>query len=47
MIGFAFLIKISSKRPVFFLQKRLGYKGTSFQIYKFRTMTEEKEPIIY
>ena len=42
MIGFAFLIKISSKGPVFFLQKRLGYKGTSFQIYKFRTMTEKK-----
>lgn len=33
------LIKITSKGPIFFLQERLGKKGTRFMVYKFRTMT--------
>ena len=31
-------IKLDSKGPVFFKQKRVGYKKSFFEIYKFRTM---------
>ncbi|MEC5394551.1 exopolysaccharide biosynthesis polyprenyl glycosylphosphotransferase [Bergeyella sp. RCAD1439] len=34
----AILIKISSKGPVFFIQKRYGYKNRIFNCIKFRTM---------
>lgn len=34
------LIKLNSKGPVFFKQQRLGYKGSTFKIYKFRTMVD-------
>lgn len=34
----ALLIKITSKGPVFFIQKRTGYKGIEFDCFKFRTM---------
>lgn len=34
----ALLIKLTSKGPVFFIQKRTGYKGIEFDCYKFRTM---------
>jgi len=36
----AILIKFDSKGPIFFKQTRLGYKGTLFKIYKFRTMID-------
>jgi putative colanic acid biosynthesis UDP-glucose lipid carrier transferase len=32
------LIKLDSKGPVFFVQKRVGFLGRSFQCLKFRTM---------
>jgi len=35
------LIKIGN--PVFFKQERPGYKGKVFSIYKFRTMTDERD----
>lgn len=35
----AILIKINSKGPVFFLQKRYGYREQIFYCIKFRTMT--------
>jgi len=38
LIIIAFLIKLNSKGPVFYLQQRVGFKGKDFFIYKFRTM---------
>jgi putative colanic acid biosynthesis UDP-glucose lipid carrier transferase len=35
---FGLFIKISSKGPVFFVQKREGYKGNFFNCFKFRSM---------
>jgi exopolysaccharide biosynthesis polyprenyl glycosylphosphotransferase len=37
------LVKISSKGPVFFLQKRTGRWGENFNIIKFRTMYTDSE----
>ena len=34
----ALLIKINSRGPIFFIQKRTGYKGVEFDCFKFRTM---------
>ncbi|WP_211494260.1 MULTISPECIES: sugar transferase [unclassified Fusobacterium] len=39
----ALFIKIDSKGPVFFKQKRLGKNGKVFEIYKFRSMCEGAE----
>ena len=36
------IILLSQGRPIFFKQIRPGYKGTPFNFYKFRTMTNEK-----
>lgn len=32
------ILKLSSKGPVFFVQKRVGKNGVQFNMYKFRTM---------
>ncbi len=34
----ALLIKLTSKGPVFFIQRRTGYMGVEFKCFKFRTM---------
>lgn len=39
----AVLIKINTKGPVFFRQKRMGLNGRIFSIYKFRSMKEDAE----
>ncbi len=39
----ALLIKLESKGPVFFLQRRTGLHGKSFTCFKFRTMIVNKE----
>ncbi|MDE2579453.1 MAG: sugar transferase [Hyphomicrobiales bacterium] len=35
----AIAIRLDSKGPAFFTQKRVGFRGRVFRIYKFRTMT--------
>jgi len=39
----AILIKLTMGNPVFFCQLRPGYKEQIFTLYKFRTMTEERD----
>lgn len=41
MLLIAIAIKIESKGPVLFRQKRLGFMNQEFDIYKFRTMRRE------
>lgn len=43
MFLITFVVKIDSKGPVFFKQKRIGRNGKVFSIYKFRTMIENAE----
>jgi lipopolysaccharide/colanic/teichoic acid biosynthesis glycosyltransferase len=39
MLLIAVLVRLDSKGPAFFVQKRIGKGGQPFSIYKFRTMT--------
>jgi lipopolysaccharide/colanic/teichoic acid biosynthesis glycosyltransferase len=39
----AFLVRIKLGKPVIFSQRRPGYKNKIFTVYKFRTMTNEKD----
>ena len=39
MLLLAVLVRLDSKGPAFFVQKRIGKNGRPFSIYKFRTMT--------
>ncbi|HMO02700.1 MAG TPA: undecaprenyl-phosphate glucose phosphotransferase [Oligoflexia bacterium] len=39
----AFLIKITSRGPVFYVQERVSFDGTPFRIFKFRTMRVDAE----
>jgi undecaprenyl phosphate N,N'-diacetylbacillosamine 1-phosphate transferase len=43
MLLTAIMIAVSMGRPVYFTQCRPGYHGKIFTIYKFRTMTNEKD----
>ena len=40
----ALAIKLESKGPVFYRQKRAGYNGKGFEIIKFRSMRADAEP---
>jgi exopolysaccharide biosynthesis polyprenyl glycosylphosphotransferase len=40
----AFLIKLDSPGPVFFIQERIGLNGRRFRMYKFRTMRVDTDP---
>ncbi|MGG7058133.1 sugar transferase [Clostridium tertium] len=41
----AILIKLESKGPVIFSQKRVGLNGNEFKMYKFRSMVENAEEL--
>ncbi|MCF0190463.1 MAG: sugar transferase [Marinilabiliaceae bacterium] len=41
----ALMIKLDSKGPIFFAQKRCGLRGRKFKVYKFRTMVENAEAL--
>lgn len=43
IVFISFLIVILDGRPIFFRQERVGYKGKTFKIYKFRTMVVNAE----
>lgn len=43
MLLIAFLVKLTSRGPVFFTQERVGLDRKEFAIYKFRTMTNDAE----
>ena len=45
LVPLAVLVKLSSPGPVFFVQKRTGYRGRSFGMYKFRTMVANAEAL--
>ncbi len=44
-VAIAILITISSKGPIFFMQKRVGIRGRKFWVYKFRTMVINAEAL--
>jgi len=39
----ALAIRVTMGRPILFRQPRIGYRGRVFIIYKFRTMTDERD----
>ena len=41
-IVIAFIIKVTSKGEVFYIQKRVGKDFKEFELYKFRSMKDEK-----
>ncbi|HEX2607657.1 MAG TPA: sugar transferase [Flavisolibacter sp.] len=43
IIYIALRVRLSSKGPIFFVQERIGFKGKSFRMYKFRSMINEAE----
>lgn len=45
MIGAAILIKMSSKGPIFFKQKRMTKGGETFDMWKFRTMIVDADKL--
>ncbi|MFJ4195774.1 sugar transferase [Pseudomonas sp. NPDC089534] len=45
LLGLALAIKLTSPGPVMFVQKRTGYRGRKFGMYKFRTMVANAEEL--
>lgn len=43
MLFIALRVKLSSKGAIFYSQERIGYKGKSFTMYKFRSMVSDAE----
>lgn len=46
LVIFALLIKLDSRGPAFFIQKRLGRNGKIFNCYKLRTMVRDAEEVL-
>ena len=49
LIYIALRVRLSSKGPIFFEQERVGYRGKTFRMYKFRSMythAEENGPAL-
>jgi Undecaprenyl-phosphate glucose phosphotransferase len=44
MLIMALAIKLDSRGPVLFRQKRVGFNSNIFEVFKFRTMTHAPEP---
>jgi lipopolysaccharide/colanic/teichoic acid biosynthesis glycosyltransferase len=44
LLGVSVLVRVYHGSPVLFRQVRPGYKNRPFTVYKFRTMTEERDP---
>jgi len=47
LVIFAVLIRIDSKGPIFFRQKRVGMNGVEFDIFKFRSMYTDCDDSIH
>jgi exopolysaccharide biosynthesis polyprenyl glycosylphosphotransferase len=45
LIGISLMIKITSRGPVIFKQKRVGLRGRLFSLFKFRTMIADAEKL--
>ncbi|MCB0332437.1 MAG: undecaprenyl-phosphate glucose phosphotransferase [Bdellovibrionales bacterium] len=43
MFLISLLVKLTSRGPIFYAQERVSFDGSSFQIYKFRTMFTDAE----
>lgn len=43
LVGVAIAIKLDGPGPVFFRQRRMGFRGQVFDVLKFRTMTETND----
>jgi len=43
LLYIALRVKLSSKGPIIYKQERIGYKGKSFMMYKFRSMMVDAE----
>ena len=43
LLFIALRVKLSSKGAIFYSQERIGYKGKSFTMYKFRSMVSDAE----
>jgi sugar transferase EpsL len=44
LAALAAAVRLTMGRPVFFRQRRPGYKGRPFEVYKFRTMSDGVAP---
>ena len=45
MLAIALAIRLDSRGPVFFKQRRVGRHGRHFEVYKFRTMVPDAEAL--
>ncbi|MDD3642366.1 MAG: sugar transferase [Candidatus Krumholzibacteria bacterium] len=46
-LAIALLIRITSRGPVFFVQKRIGENGGEFALFKFRTMRPDTDDTLH